>query len=107
MVLDELGSTAFYAGQLEEGLDACNKLVASKKVPKEQQERISNNRDMYINAIKQRNQKIAESKKNAQDLQEKYGFVQKKETKMKSYIAKKKAKAERPKKIEAISRKYS
>jgi hypothetical protein len=29
------------------------------------------------------------------------------ETKMKSYIAKKKAKAERPKKIEAISRKYS
>ena len=38
---------------------------------------------MYINAIKQRNQQITESKKNAQDMQEKYGFAQKKETKKK------------------------
>jgi len=77
MVLDELCSTAFYAGQLDEGLDACNKLLASGKVPKDQLDRISNNRDMYISAIKQRNVQMMEAKKNAQDLQEKYGFAEK------------------------------
>lgn len=62
MCLDELCSTAFYAGALEEGLDACNKLIRSGKVPQDQIGRINENRDHYISAIRNRDQKMKEAK---------------------------------------------
>lgn len=90
MVLDEVGSTAFYAGQLEEGLEACDKLLASGKVPKEQLERIKTNRDMYINALKERNVAMMKAKESAKEMQEKYGFADKPKLKVKNYKKKKK-----------------
>lgn len=58
MCLDELCSTAFYAGQYEEGLDACNRLISSGKVPEDQIQRIKENRDHYISVIRQRDEHI-------------------------------------------------
>ena len=66
MCLDELCSTAFYAGQFEEGLDACNRLISSGKVPEDQLQRVKENRDHYITAIRNRDEHM----KNQQAIQQ-------------------------------------
>lgn len=51
--LDELGSSAFYAGYVEEGYNACRKLVSENRIPKEHVERVNNNLKHYENAMSQ------------------------------------------------------
>ena len=70
-------------------MEACDKLLASGKVPKEQLERIKTNRDMYVNAIQQRNVAMMKAKDSAKEMQEKYGFADK-PIKKKNYKKKKK-----------------
>jgi hypothetical protein len=55
-VLDEIGSTAFYAGKPHIGYSACKKLLTETLIPKEQAERVSNNLKEYIKFFEQTNQ---------------------------------------------------
>lgn len=76
MCLDELTATAFYVGEYEEGLDACNKLLAKdSKLPPEHVDRIRTNRDQYIAAIKTKNEKIKEAQKQRKELEKKYNLT--------------------------------
>jgi len=67
--LDELGSTAWYAGDMQSGLAACNKLLNDKKYPQEQHERIFNNWKNYVSWFDQMEAKKneAEEKKKVSD----------------------------------------
>lgn len=51
--LDELGSSAFYAGYVEEGYNACKKLISENRVPEPHKERVNNNLKHYENAMSQ------------------------------------------------------
>lgn len=51
--LDELGSVAFYAGYVEDGYNACKKLLTESRVPPEHLERVKNNMAHYENAMTQ------------------------------------------------------
>jgi len=86
MCLDELCSTAFYVGQFEEGLDACNKLLSSGKVPEDQIQRIKDNRDHYINAIRNRDEQMRKQ----QAIQQAAQKVTKEESKPKKKYKKRK-----------------
>jgi len=87
MCLDELCSTAFYAGQLEEGLNACNRLLSDGKLPEDQVSRIESNRDHYLLSIRQRDERIRQN----QIMIEKQNNLQKeKNTKNKTYKKRKK-----------------
>jgi len=55
-ILDELGSTAFYAGKPHLGYAACKKLLTENLLPKEQVERVKNNYNEYIRFFQQTNQ---------------------------------------------------
>lgn len=46
-VLDEVASTAFYAGQFQDGYDACMQLLRENKFPEEQRQRIMQNLEQY------------------------------------------------------------
>jgi len=46
-VLDEIGSSAFYAGQFEEGYNACMQLLKENKFPESERQRIMNNLEQY------------------------------------------------------------
>jgi glycosyltransferase involved in cell wall biosynthesis len=46
-ILDEIGSTAYYANRSEIGLEVCEKLLASPKTPIDQRERILSNLNLY------------------------------------------------------------
>jgi glycosyltransferase involved in cell wall biosynthesis len=50
-MLDEFGSVAFYAGDYENGLIACENLLASNKFDEEHKERIVNNHSAYQKQI--------------------------------------------------------
>lgn len=52
-VLDEIATTAFYAGRLNMGLAACEKLLSDGFVPPEHRERIEKNKDSYVRALNQ------------------------------------------------------
>tara|TARA_Y100001937_G_scaffold128238_1_gene203478 strand:- start:2633 stop:3925 length:1293 start_codon:yes stop_codon:yes gene_type:complete len=72
-MLDEVSATAYYAGQLEEGLDATNKLIDKfDTIPESEHQRIRNNKHMYEQTIKERDAKIREHMKTRDDLMEKY-----------------------------------
>jgi tetratricopeptide (TPR) repeat protein len=49
MCWDELASSAYYAGDMMAGLEACNKLLTEKRFPKEHEERIIGNFKHYSN----------------------------------------------------------
>jgi glycosyltransferase involved in cell wall biosynthesis len=51
--LDELGSSAFYAGYVQEGYDACKKLISENRVPDAHKERVNNNMKHYDAAMSQ------------------------------------------------------
>ncbi len=46
-ILDELGSTAFYVGQFEEGYNACMQLLKENKFPESERGRIMANLEQY------------------------------------------------------------
>ena len=50
-ILDEVATTAFYAGRIHMGLAACEKLLAEPHLPQDQRERVTNNRNAYLQAV--------------------------------------------------------
>ena len=94
MCLDELAATAFYANEMQEGLDACNKLLSlpKDKIPESEIERWKTNREQYIQAIRNQEQAIKEHKKAQKEMNEKYGYGEKVEnsTPKKKYKKRKK-----------------
>jgi glycosyltransferase involved in cell wall biosynthesis len=66
-VLDEIGSCAFYAGQFQDGYDACMQLLNENKFPEEQRQRIMQNLEQYTLKIaevqEQQKQQMAHNEK--------------------------------------------
>ena len=52
-ILDEVATTAFYAGRIHMGLAACEKLLSEPYLPEEHRERIKNNKNAYMQAVQQ------------------------------------------------------
>jgi hypothetical protein len=55
-VLDEIASTAFYAGKPHMGYAACKKLLVENRLPSDQVERVQNNLTQYMKFFEQTNQ---------------------------------------------------
>ena len=62
-LLDEVAASAFYLHKFEEGLAACEMLLKNPKFPKEHVERTKENRQHYLNAIKERDANLKEYNK--------------------------------------------
>lgn len=71
-VFDELASTAWYAGDMQMGLMASNKLLSEKKYPADQHDRILNNWRQYAKWMEEQQQKAkqAEQQKLTQQVSE-------------------------------------
>jgi hypothetical protein len=54
--LDEIGSTAFYAGKPHMGYSACKKLLLENRLPENEVARVQNNLNEYIRCFEQTNQ---------------------------------------------------
>ena len=52
-ILDEIGSTAYYAGKVEIGYNACKALLDRKILPESEVERVKNNLSQYETVITQ------------------------------------------------------
>lgn len=52
-ILDEIATTAYYAGKPHMGLAACDKLLSEPYLPQEHRQRVQNNRNLYVNVINQ------------------------------------------------------
>ena len=61
-ILDEIGSTAFYAGKIEEGYNACKTLIDRKLIPEQEMERVKNNFKEYERLITEIKMKQLETK---------------------------------------------
>jgi hypothetical protein len=65
-ILDEIGSTAFYAGKVEIGYNACRALIDRNLIPDQEKERVKNNLREYERIIAQlkmkQNEEIVEKK---------------------------------------------
>lgn len=61
-ILDEIGSTAFYAGKVEVGYNACKALLDRNLIPATEKERVSNNLKEYERIIVQMKMQINEQK---------------------------------------------
>lgn len=55
-ILDELGSTAFYAAKPHIGYAACKKLLVENRLPADQVDRVRSNYEQYIKFFEQTNQ---------------------------------------------------
>lgn len=55
-ILDEIGSTAFYAGKPHMGYSACKKLLTENRLPQDQIERVQNNLNEYLKFFEHTNQ---------------------------------------------------
>ena len=65
-ILDEIGSTAFYAGKVQEGYNACKALIERKLIPETELARVQNNLKEYeriITEIKIKNMETKVEKK--------------------------------------------
>jgi len=107
MVIDELGSTAFYVGDFENGYKACKILIDRINqgvVPKEHHERIRNNLAEYEKAIRHRTleQMAAENAmKEQREAEKKQRLEQKKAEQDKKKISQNRAKEKRRRKAKA------
>jgi glycosyltransferase involved in cell wall biosynthesis len=65
-ILDEIGSTAFYAGKVEIGYNACRALIDRNLMPEAEKERVKKNLDEYERIISElkmkKNEQIIEQK---------------------------------------------
>jgi len=110
-MLDEVSATAFYVGQLEEGLDATNKLLEKlDKIPESEHDRIRSNKVMYEQSMIERDEHMKNHMKQRDDMMKKYNIgenknTQKKKDKMtarqKSFEKAKKERDKRRKKAKA------
>ena len=103
-MLDELSASAFYVGQLEEGLEATKKLIEKfDVVPPTEHDRIRANLSLYEQAIAERQKAIDTQMQNRKELFDKYKLEDNKKTelKQKSYAKAKKERAKRKKKAKA------
>tara|TARA_R100001015_G_C4623770_1_gene181674 strand:+ start:138 stop:1442 length:1305 start_codon:yes stop_codon:yes gene_type:complete len=103
-MLDEVSATAFYVGQLDEGLHATNVLLTKlDKIPESEHDRIRSNKNMYEDAIKQREQAISNHSQKRKELLEKYNLENKVKTdnKQKSYAKARKERNKKKKKAKA------
>ena len=103
-MLDELSATAFYVGQLEDGLNATNKLLEKlDKIPESEHDRIRANKNMYEQAMKERESFVNEQTNKRKDLMEKYKIEEKKKSsnKQKSYAKARKERTKKNKKAKA------
>lgn len=57
-ILDEVATTAFYAGRIHMGLAACEKLLAEPYLPDDQRQRVEANKQAYLNAVQQIQQQM-------------------------------------------------
>jgi len=74
-LLDEITATAFYVHKFEEGLAACNLLLKSGKVPKEHLQRIKDNQQHYMDAIKEQEKQKREQEAQLQKLRKENGIT--------------------------------
>ena len=103
-MLDELSATAFYVGELEEGLRATNTLLERlDKIPEGDHERIKQNKVMYEQAIEQREKFMQNHVKQRKELMEKYKIEENKKVanKQKSYAKARKERSKKRKKAKA------
>ena len=103
-MLDELSATAFYVGQLEEGLEATNQMLQKlDKIPVQEHDRIRSNKAMYENAIKDREKHIKDHMKKREELLDKYNLQKEKKikNKQKSYAKARKERSKKKKKAKA------
>jgi hypothetical protein len=106
-IYDELASTAWYAGDMQAGLAASNKLLSEKLYPQDQHERIMNNWKNYVKwhedqekARQQQEQKMLEQKIAAEQQ-----ISEQSESREKSNLLnKKKKERDRAKKARKLSR---
>lgn len=83
-MLDELSATAFYVGELDEGLRSTNALLLLlDKVPESEHDRIRNNKVMYEQAIKDREKFMKDHTKQREELLSKYDLKNNEEEKKK------------------------
>lgn len=106
-IYDELASTAWYAGDMQAGLAASNKLLSEKLYPQEQGERIMNNWKNYVKWHEE--QEKAKQEHEQRMLQQKIAVEQRSseqsETREKSNLLnKKKKERDRAKKARKLSR---
>jgi len=62
-LLDEVAATAYYVQRFEEGLAATEVLLRNKNIPKENVERIQQNRKFYMDALKEKEKQNIEHQK--------------------------------------------
>ena len=96
--------TAFYVGELEEGLRATNTLLERlDKIPEGDHERIKQNKVMYEQAIEQREKFMQDHVKQRKELMEKYMIEENKKVanKQKSYAKARKERSKKRKKARA------
>jgi hypothetical protein len=67
-ILDEIATTSFYVGKFHMGLAACEKLLSEPFLPKEHQERVTNNKNAYMQAISEIQQKQLETLHNVKQV---------------------------------------
>jgi tetratricopeptide (TPR) repeat protein len=67
-IFDEVGTTAFYAGFPQIGMQSCHKLLNEPHLPPEHKERVQNNYNIYLKAFQEMQAKLMEQQK---DLSEK------------------------------------
>jgi hypothetical protein len=83
-ILDEIATTAFYAGRVHMGLAACEKLLSEPHLPEEQRDRVANNRKAYLNAVQQIQMQMngghVQQMQNVKDAAEKFANQAKKTT---------------------------
>ena len=104
-ILDEIGSSAFYVGEFDEGYNACMQLLKENKFPESERQRIMNNLEQYQMKMQELQQMVHEqdlkNQKMNQEIEEnrkKREAKEKEERKVKvQEQEKKKAKAQKQK----------
>jgi len=103
-MLDEVSASAFYVGDLDEGLRATNILLERlDKIPESEHDRIRKNKQLYIDSIKQREQIMSDHTRQREELMDKYKIEENKKSsdKQKSYAKARKERSKKKKKARA------
>ena len=105
-ILDEIGSTAFYVGNMQEGHDACMQLLKDNKFPESERGRIMGNLEQYQLALQQMSELQEQEKQRHEELQKNIEERSQKEkeerlAKVKAAEAKKKKEKNKKKRTQA------
>ena len=80
-LLDEVAATAYYLQRFDEGLAITEKLLRNKNVPKENIERIQQNRQFYLDALKEIEKQNKEHQKQVDSIKNTISESEEKKTK--------------------------